>query len=324
MPLALGALSLSCAWGQQYAINTYAGNGTAGFSGDSGAPTSAQLSSPLGLAFDSSGNLYIADSVNQRVRKISGGIITTVAGNGTEGYSGDGKAATSAELFGPSGVAVDSSGNLYIADTNNHVIRMVSTSGTITTIAGDNTGGYIGDGGPAIDAELEFPTGVAVDSSGNVYIADSGNRVIREISGGNINTIAGALSTKQQFNDPETIIVDSSGNLYISDQSGFRIWEFSNGTLTSIAGNGNIGYSGDSGPATNAALDEPSGIALDAQGYLYICDTDNNLIRKIRAGRNHYHYRRDHGQRNRDRGLLRRRRLRHKCVARFPARDRRG
>ncbi len=188
MPLTLGALSLtlalSCAWSQQYTINTYAGNKTAGFSGDGGAPLSAQLDGPIGLAFDSSGNIYIADSVNQRVRKISGGTITTVAGNGTVGYSGDGAAATSAELNGPSGVAVDSSGNLYIADSANHVIRMVTSGGTISTFAGNNTGGYAGDGGPAIDAMLEFPTGVAVDKSGNVYIADSGNNVIREVSAG--------------------------------------------------------------------------------------------------------------------------------------------
>ena len=125
-PLTLGVLSLSCAWSQQYIINTYAGNRTAGFSGDGGAPTSAQLNLPLGLALDSSGNMYIADSVNQRIRKISGGNITTVAGNGTGGYTGDGAAATSAEMLNPSSVAVDSSGNLYIADTCNHVIRMVT------------------------------------------------------------------------------------------------------------------------------------------------------------------------------------------------------
>jgi uncharacterized protein (TIGR03437 family) len=281
MPLTLGVLSLSCAWGQQYVINTYAGNRTAGFSGDGGAPASAQFDLPLGLALDSSGNLFIVDSVNQRIRKISGGAISTVAGNGTNGYSGDGKAATSAEMLYPSAVAVDSSGNLYIADTSNHVIRMVTSSGTISTIAGTNTGGYSGDTGPAIDAELDFPTGVAVDGSGNVYIADSGNNVIREISGGNINTIVGGSATAQQLNDPETVLVDSSGNLYFSDQSGFRIMKFSAGAVTVIAGNGNIGYSGDNGPAIDAALDEPSGIALDAQGYLYICDTDNSVIRKV-------------------------------------------
>lgn len=282
MPLTLGVLSLTCAWSQQYTIKTYAGNRTAGFAGDAGSPTSAELDSPLGLAFDSSGNLYIADSVNQRIRKISGGSITTVAGNGTGGYSGDKGTATSAELLNPTAVALDSSGNLYIADTGNHVIRMVSTGGTITTFAGDNTGGYSGDGGAAVDAELDLPTGVAVDSSGNVYIADSGNRVIREVSGGNISTLLGTSAT-QLLNDPETVLVDSSGNLYISDQSGYRVvkYSISKKTLTVLAGNGNAGYSGDNGPGIDAALDEPSGIALDANGYLYICDTDSSLIRKI-------------------------------------------
>jgi uncharacterized protein (TIGR03437 family) len=284
MPLTLGVLSLGCAWSQQYTIKTYAGNRTDGFSGDGGAPTSAQLDLPLGLTLDSSSNLYIVDSVNQRIRKISGGTITTVAGNGTGGYSGDGSAATSAELLYPSAVALDSSGNLYIADTSNHVIRMVTTGGTISTIAGDNTGGYAGDGGPAIEANLDLPTGVAVDASGNIYIADSGNNVIREVSGGNINTIVGGGVNGLFLNDPETVLVDSSGNLYISDQSGYRVLKYSNGNLKVIAGNGNIGFSGDNGPAIDAELNEPSGIALDSHGYLYICDTINSRIRKVSPG----------------------------------------
>ncbi|MBV9771114.1 MAG: hypothetical protein JOZ32_16195 [Bryobacterales bacterium] len=282
VPLLLGALSLSCVCAQQYTISTYAGNATAGFSGDGGSPTSAQLNLPLGLAFDSSGNLYVADSTNNRVRKISGGSITTVAGNGTAGYAGDTKAATSAELLYPSAVAVDSSGNLYIADTSNHVIRMVSTSGTITTIAGDNTGGYSGDGGAATSAELAFPTGVAVDSSGNVFIADSENNVIREVSSGNISTVVGG-TPNTLLNDPETVLVDSSDNLYISEQSGLHVvkYSISTGAFTVLAGNGYGGFSGDNGPAIDAALDEPSGIALDSQGYLYICDTYNSRIRKV-------------------------------------------
>ena len=282
IPLTLGAMSLSCVWGQQYIISTYAGDRTAGSTGDSGAPTSAELHLPLGLAFDSSGNMYIADSVNQKVRKISGGTITTVAGNGTGGYSGDGAAATSAELLGPSAVAVDSAGNIYIADSANHVVREVTTNGNISTFAGTNTGGYAGDGGPANQAELDFPTGVAVDGSGNVFIADSANNVIREVSGGNITTVVGG-SEVQNLNDPETVLVDSSGNLYISEQSGFKIAKFnlSSKTYTIIAGNGQIGYSGDNGPAVDAEFDEPSGIALDSHGYLYICDTTNSVIRKL-------------------------------------------
>src|SRR5579862_7005539 len=192
MPLTLGVLSLSCAWSQQYVINTYAGNRTAGFSGDGGAPASAQFNLPLGLALDTSGNLYIADSENLRIREITGGNITTVAGNGTKGFvsatTTTKTAATSAKMLGPAAVAVDSIGDIFIADAPNHVVWEVvegSTAsalsvpaGTIIQFAGTNTGGYSGDGGLAGLADLEFPTSVAVDSSGNVYIADSGNFVI--------------------------------------------------------------------------------------------------------------------------------------------------
>jgi uncharacterized protein (TIGR03437 family) len=291
VPLALGAFSLCYASGQQYVINTYAGDRTIGFTGDGGAPASAELYLPLGLTLDSSNNLYIVDSVNQRIRKVSGGAINTVAGDGTFGYTGDKGAATSAEMLNPSAVAVDSLGNIYIADTGNHVIREVVTgttatadsvsAGDIITFAGNNTGGYAGDGGSATSAELEFPTGVAVDSSGNVYIADSGNNVIREVTNGIINTIVGGNATTQQLSDPETVLVDSSGSLYISEPSAYRVSKFSDGNLTVIAGNGVIGSSGDNGPAVEASLDEPSGIALDSKGYLYICDTINSRIRKV-------------------------------------------
>lgn len=296
-PLALGVISLNCVWAQQYIINTYAGNGTAGYSGDGGAASSAQLNGPDGLALDSSGNLYIADSVNARVREISGGTINTVAGDGTVGFVeatvSTKTAATSAEMAGPTGVAIDSVGDVFIADATNHVVWEVvegSTAsnlsvpaGTFITIAGTNTGGYTGDGGLSGLAELDFPTGVAVDKSGNIYIADSQNNVIREIyaSNGTINTIVGGTATVQQLHDPESVLVDSSGNLYISEQDGLRISKFSNGNLTVLAGNGLIGYSGDNGPATDASLNEPTAIALDNKGYLYICDTDNSVIRKV-------------------------------------------
>ena len=282
LPLAAGLVA-TCAWGQQYTISTLAGNATPGFAGDGGAAASAELSSPNGMAFDSSGNLYIADSVNNRIRKISGGNISTVAGNGTQGFTGDKAAATSAELFAPSGVTLDSAGNLYIADTGNHVIRMVATSGTITTIAGNNTGGYAGDGGAAVNANLEFPASVAVDSSGNIYIADAGNNVIREIIGGNISTIAGQGFAGVTLQDPESILLDGLGNLYICDSDGLRILKFAiaTQTLTMVAGSGNIGFSGDFGPATDADLNDPKSMAVDANGYVYIADTNNNRIRKV-------------------------------------------
>jgi len=286
LPLAVCVVS-TCVWGQQYIISAYAGDRTAGFSGDMGAPTSAELSSPAGIAFDSSGNLYIADSANQRIREVSGGTINTVAGNGTAGYSGNMAkgvtgTATDAELRDPAGVAVDSSGNLYIADTANHVIREV-TGGIITTIAGNNTGGYGGDGGLAIDAELESPASVAVDSAGNIYIADTGNNAIREITNGNIKTIAGAGVANIVLNSPSTVLVDKNFNVYIADTNGLRVLEFSpsSGTVTVLAGNGNDGFSGDFGLAINAQLSDPASIALDSNGNLYIADTDNNRIRKL-------------------------------------------
>jgi uncharacterized protein (TIGR03437 family) len=295
--LLLGLLILSCGWTQQYTISTYAGTGSAGYSGDGAGAAAAQLNLPLGIAFDSSGNMYIADSFNYRVREISGGVISTVAGNGTPGFISEivsSKAlATSAELLGPSGVAVDLAGDIYIADSSNHVVWEVVegttatalgiTAGDIVQIAGTNTGGYAGDGGLAGLAELDFPTSIAVDSSNNVYIADSANNVIREITAtdGIINTIVGGFATVQQLNDPEAVLVDSFGNLYISEQSGLRISKFSNGVLTTIVGNGEIGYAGDGGPGVDAEVDEPTAIALDSHGYLYICDTDNNLIRKL-------------------------------------------
>jgi sugar lactone lactonase YvrE len=207
-------------------ITTIAGNGAAGFSGDGGPATSASLSAPYGVALDSTGSLYTADNDNNRIRKVSGGTITTVAGNGNLGFSGDGGPATSASLAQPEGLAVDSSGNLYIADTRNHRIRKLS-GGTITTIAGNGTPGFSGDGGPATSASLYNPGGVAVDSAGNLYIADSNNNRIRKVSGGTITTVAGngnagfsgdgGPATSASLNYPIGIAVDSAGDLYTAD-----------------------------------------------------------------------------------------------------------
>jgi uncharacterized protein (TIGR03437 family) len=162
-------------------ITTVAGNGTRGFSGDNGPATSAQLYGPCGVAVDAAGNLYIADTYNQRIRKVSNGVITTVAGNGTYGFSGDNGPATSAQLKNPWGIALDSAGNLYIADTSSQRIRKVS-NGVIATVAGNGTPGFSGDNGPATSAQLYGPTGVAVDSAGNVYIADYFNNRIRVLT----------------------------------------------------------------------------------------------------------------------------------------------
>jgi len=278
-------------------ITTMAGNnGVYGFSGDNGSATSAQLSFASAVAVDSAGNLYIADY--NRIRKVSNGVITTVAGNGTQGFSGDNGPATSAQLGSPEGVAVDPAGNLYIADERYDEIRKVA-NGVITTAAGKFPVSIgvdpIGDNGPATSAELNGPIGVAVDSASNLYIADSSNQRIRKVANGVITTVAGngasygpigdnGPATSAELNFPEGVAVDSVGNLYIADYGNRRIREVSNGVITTIAGNGTGGFSGDGGPATSASLSRVKGIAVDAVGNLYIADTDYNRVRKVSNG----------------------------------------
>jgi uncharacterized protein (TIGR03437 family) len=273
-------------------ITTIAGNGSEGFSGDGGPATSATLELPFGVAVDSAGNLYIADFENSRIRKVSGGTITTVAGNGSVGFSGDGGPATSASLAFPAGVAVDSAGNLYIADSDNNRIRKV-TGGTITTVAGGGACCY-GDGGPATSASLRYPEGVAVDSAGNLYIADTSDGRIRLVTGGTITTVAGSggccfsgdggPATSASLYDPEGVAIDSSGNIYIADTINDRVRKVSGGTIATIAGNGVYRYSGDGGPAVNAALNQPYGVTPDSAGNLYIADDQNNRVRKVSGG----------------------------------------
>jgi trimeric autotransporter adhesin len=216
-------------------IATVAGTGTAGSGGDTQQATAAQLGHPHGVAVDSAGNLYIADLSNNRVRKVApNGTITTVAGTGTPGDSGDGGPATSAQLNNPSGVAVDSDGNLYIADYRSHRVRKVEPGGTITTVAGTGTYGSGGDGGPATAAQLTRPYGVAVDSAGNLYIADTDDDRVRKVApGGTITTVAGTgtagyngdnqQATAAQLNNPFGVAVDGAGNLYIADSDNSRV-----------------------------------------------------------------------------------------------------
>ena len=214
--------------------------------------------------------------------------ISTVAGNGTGGYSGDGGPATSAELHQPYAVAVDSSNNLYIADGVNCVIRMVTPSGTITTVAGDYTkaGSYSGDGASATSAGLYNPVGVAVDPSGNIYISDSGNQIIREVTKttGTISTVAsGSVGTPAaNLSDPYGIAVNSGGDLFIADLGNSRILKYSSGTVSMVAGyNNSAGYTGDGGAATSARLNAPDAVAVDSVGNIYIADGLNFVIRKV-------------------------------------------
>jgi len=281
-------------------ITTVAGGGPS--LGDNGPATSAQLNFPEGVAVDSAGNLYIADSNNNRIRKvsISNGVITTLAGNGTQSFSGDNGPATGAQLAGPMAVAADPAGNLYIADYGNGRIRKVS-NGVITTVAGNGpcsrtispTSCYGGDNGLATSAQLYDPMGVAVDSAGNLYIADSGNHRIREVSNGVITTVAGGgfsglgdngPATSAALSAPMAVAVDSAGNLYIADSGNVRIRKVSNGVITTVAGNGTEGSSGDNGPATSAQLAYPWGVAVDSAGNLYIADSGNYRIRTVSNG----------------------------------------
>jgi sugar lactone lactonase YvrE len=308
-------------------ITTFAGDGTAGYLGDSGAATGAELDAPAAVALDGADNLYIADKTNNVIRKVTAatGIINTVAGNGTACTTSastgcmDGGVATSAELNVPQGVAVDGAGNLYIADTGDESIRMVAAAtGIISTVAGNGTAGYSGDGAAATAAELRKPAGLAVDGAGNVYIADEQNVRIREVAAatGIISTVAGGGSAtfsagnacpgtptatatdafgdgcpainattadSARFVIPASVTVDGAGNLYIGDSAAAMVREVTeaSGIISAVAGNGTTGSSGDGTAATSAQLRAPAGVSVDGAGNLYIADEGNQRIRKV-------------------------------------------
>jgi len=354
--IVLASISFLCSTHAQI-ITTVAGTGVSGFSGDGGAATLAELGNTVGISIDSSGNLYVVDGSNRRVRKITtSGTISTFAGTGGLGYSGDGGPATAAQLSDvesvavdkrtgnvytscftlpavrmvnaagvistfagdgvagnsgnggpataamfniPGGMAIDTMENVYIADAalTANTVRKVDFSGTITGYAGDGTLGYSGDGGPATSAETYKPNSVATDMRGNIYFSDGGNSVIRKVNAaGIISTVAGTgvsgfsgdggPATAAQLYYPAGIALDIYGNLYVADERNDRIREIDTaGIITTIAGNGTVGYNGDGCSATGALLNLPFGVAVDGMGNIYITDDHNFRIRRV--SRNH-------------------------------------
>jgi adhesin/invasin len=267
-------------------IKTFAGNGTPGFSGDNAQATAAQLNSPRNVDVDASGNIYVSDSLNNRIRKIAkNGVITTYAGGGSGADA----------LNQPRGIVFDPQGNLYIADSGNNRVRKVAPNGTASTVAGTGTQGSGGDGGPATNAQLNNPYGLTFES-GNLYIADAYNFKIRKVdSTGKITTYAGTgtsgsggdgdQATKATFMQPYALAVDAAGNLYVADVNAHKIRKITKatGVITTFAGTGNPNYAGDGGPASNAFINGPAGMVFDATGNMFFADLNNNRVRKIDA-----------------------------------------
>ena len=294
--LAAFVLCVFCGSVHAQIITSFAGTGTAGFSGDHGAATAATFNDPEGMAIDDSGNVYIADAGNNRIRKISTtGIITTIAGTGVAGFGGDSGPAINAQLNRPVSIALDQARNIYIADYNNSRIRVINTSGSIATLAGTGVAGYGGDHGAATVAQISRPTDVATDAAGNVYIADEDNMRVRKIStAGIITTVAGngfvgyigngGPASAASLHSPAGVSVDSAGNLYIADKLNHVVRKVTPaGIISTFAGGGLPGYGGDGGMATNALFNYPTGVTTDTAGNVFVADRFNSRIRVISA-----------------------------------------
>ena len=270
-------------------MDTVAGTGAAGYSGDGGPATSAKMDLPWVAVRKSTGEMVISDWMNSCLRQVDlGGTISTLTGTGAPGFNH------------PEQIAMDGSGNVYIADKDNHRIRKLDTAGRITTVAGTGSAGYSGDGGLATDAQLDKPHGVFVDTSGNIYIADTNNNWVRKVDAetkiitrvaGKSNRIDGydgdeRLAIDAKLDHPRGVFADTSGNIYIADKDNDRIRMVDGAApwyIHTVAGNGNPGYSGDGGAATSAQLDKPEGVTRDNAGNMFIADTDNHCIRKVKT-----------------------------------------
>jgi streptogramin lyase len=285
---------------QQATIATLAGTGQEGYSGDGGPAAEARLNAPFDTALDAAGNLYFSDTFNHCVRRVDGKTraITTVAGCGKKGYSGDGGPAAEATMNEPYGVALDRDGNIFIVDRLNYCIRRVdAASGTIRTIAGTGKSGYSGDGGPGTEAQLREPNGLALDGKGKLYIADVADQRVRvlDLESGAIETFCGTgrkqhsgdggLFGKASLFGPRAVHVGPDGNVYICEREGnsIRKVDLESGIITTVAGTGKRGYSGDGGPAAQATFNGPKELDVDAAGNIYVVDTENHAIRRIDA-----------------------------------------
>jgi sugar lactone lactonase YvrE len=278
-------------------IHSFAGTNIIGYTGDGGIDSSATLAYPISVSIDAHGNVYITDNYDNCVRKVNSlGVITTVAGSYTSGFIGDGGPATDAKLHAPRGAVADANGNIYIADVDNNRIRKVNTAGIISTFAGTGNSGYSGDSSAATAARLTTPSGVAVDTKGNVYIADQGNSCIRKVNAaGMITTIAGigatgyfgydgdgGAATATRLYLPAAVAVDGIGNVYIADTRNYRIRKVDTfGKITTLGGNGTAGFNPLNGAAIQASIPSAQGLALDKQGNLYFADAQNNNVREI-------------------------------------------
>ncbi|MBC7555282.1 MAG: hypothetical protein H7257_15030, partial [Taibaiella sp.] len=277
-------------------IRTIAGTGVSGFSGDGGPAIVAKFDQTAGLTLDAVGNIYIADQANQRIRKINtAGIVTTIAGTGASGGSGDGGPASNAQLNLPEDVAVDAAGNIYIADYGNAKIRKINTSGIISTIAGTGSFSSTGDGGPATAAET-VPYRITIDAAGNLYAAEYWYNKVRKINtAGIITTFAGTGSagfsgdggpaSAAKLQGPYGVAADRFGNIFINDQENHRIRKVSyTGNIYTICGTGIFGHTGDGGPATNARIGDPRNVSVDDSGNVYFADINLHNVRKITRG----------------------------------------
>ena len=277
-------------------VTTIAGTGAAGSTGDGGPATAARLNGPTRIAFNAAGDLFIADSVNNKIRKVtmSTGVITTVVGTGTAGNTGDGGAALSARLRNPYDVAFSTDGTMYIADRGNHRVRKVTTAGVITTVAGNGSAGYNGDEIAATSARLNNPYSVAVDAGGNLYVADYDNERVRVVdTSGLIHTFAGTgvatidgdggPATEAGLHKPQYVQVTAAGDVYISESNNNRVRLVHDGQIDTIAGSGQFGYVGDGGAPIFSTWSRPSATVLDPAGNLWVADRGNRRLRVISA-----------------------------------------